>query len=131
MLLLHGFLRHTDASSGLGIPLCLATNGYEIMSLQDKNHCKIISSHSTFTLHRTSDTLTLAVQRYWTVFLSSRSSRLQKKSRLAVSSISTQETTSKNRIWCGLGGVFVLCLSLFLKGVKLLTSTPTLTRLLT
>lgn len=39
--------------------------------------------------------------------LSSRSSRLQKKSRLAISSISTQETTSKNRIRCGLGGVFV------------------------
>lgn len=58
---------NTDASSGLDIPLCLATNSYEIMPLQDKNHCKIISSHSTFTLHRTSETLTLAVQRYWKV----------------------------------------------------------------
>lgn len=95
----------TDASSGLGIPPCLATNGYEITPLRDKNHCKMTSSHSTFTLHRTSGTLTLAVQRYWTVFLSSRSSRLQKKSRLAISSISTQETSSKNRIWCALGGV--------------------------
>lgn len=108
MLLLHRFLQHTDAPSGLGTPPCLARNGYEITSLRDKNHCKMISSHSTFTLHRTSDTLTLAVQRYWTVFLASRSSRLQKKSRLAISSISTQETTSKNRIWCGLDGVFVL-----------------------
>lgn len=67
MLLLHRCLQHTDASSGLGIPLCLATNGCEITSLQDKNHCKMISSHSTFTLHRTSETLTLAVQRYWKV----------------------------------------------------------------
>lgn len=102
-----GFYDTTHALSGLGIPLSLATNGYEITPLRDKNHCKITSSHSTFTLHRTSDTLTLAVQRYWTVSLSSRSSRLQKKSRLAISSISTQETTSKNRIWCGLCGVFV------------------------
>lgn len=132
MLLPHRFLRHTDASSGLGIPLCLVTNRQEITSLQDKNHCKTISSHSTFTLHRTSGTLTLAVQRYWTVFLSSRSSRLQKKSRLAIrfnqhTGNNKQEQNPVRAWW----GFLVLGFFVFLKDVKLLTSTPTLTILLT
>lgn len=62
------------------------------------------------------------------VFLYSRTSQLLKKPRLC--SMSTQETTSKNKIWCRPGGVMFLGLFLFFKDVKLSTSTPTVTILL-
>lgn len=62
------------------------------------------------------------------VFLYSRTSQLLKKPRFC--SISTQETTSKNKIWCGPGGVLFLGLFLFFKDVKLSPSTHTLTILL-